>query len=145
MFRFVVEKIDMAHSKSIVWIHAVWSTKHRQDIIHPEIEKEIFEVMKSTFAKMGCIVGYIDGFTDHVHCLFSLGRDQTISDVIGRVKGASSFYINKNKLTDFRFEWQEGFAAYSVSPSDFDRVFNYIKYQKMHHKIGNIIREHEND
>ena len=63
-----------------------------------EIEKEIFEVMKSTFAKMGCIVGYIEGFTDHVHCLFSLGRDQTISDVIGRVKGASSFYINKNKF-----------------------------------------------
>lgn len=135
----------MPHSKAIVWIHGVWSTKNRQHIIRPEIEKEIHNAIKLALAKLGCIVGNVDGYTDHVHCLFSLGREQTISDVIGRVKGASSYHINKNKLCDFRFEWQEGFAAYSVSPTDFDRVYRYIKYQKMHHGIGYIIPEHEND
>ncbi len=135
----------MAHSKSIVWIHAIWATKNRQGIIPPEIENEIFESMKSTLVKLGCIVGNINGYTNHVHCLFSLDRNQTISNVVGRVKGASAYHVNKKQLTHDRFEWQEGFAAYSVSPSDFDRVYNYIKYQKMHHKTGNIIHGYEND
>lgn len=135
----------MAHSKSIVWIHGVWSTKNRQPIIVPEIEKEVHDAIKSSLIKLGCIVGNVDGYVDHVHCLFSLGREQTIAEVIGRVKGSSSYHINKNKLSFVRFEWQEGFAAYSVSPSDFDRVYRYIKYQKMHHGIGNVIPDHEHD
>ncbi len=71
---------------------------------------------------------------DHVHCLFLLNPQKTITDVIKQIKGSSSFYINKNNLTTEKFAWQTGFGAFSVSESVLDKTFHYINNQKQHHK-----------
>lgn len=71
---------------------------------------------------------------DHIHCLFFLGRQYSIADVIKQIKGSSSKFINTNKFTPQHFKWQDGYAAFSVSPDDVNRVYNYIKFQKRHHR-----------
>jgi len=65
--------------------------------------------------------------------LVSLGLDQTIQKVMQLIKGEASFWINKNKLSNEKFEWQDEYFAVSVSESMVDRVRDYIKNQEEHH------------
>lgn len=61
---------------------------------------------------------------DHIHCLFLLNPQKSISEVIKQIKGSSSHYINQNNLIADKFAWQTGYAAYSISESVVDKVFN---------------------
>jgi REP element-mobilizing transposase RayT len=76
----------------------------------------------------------INGWTDHIHCLISLGREQSISKVAQLIKGESSNWINKNNLTKSKFIWQDDYWAVSVSESHLLSVRDYIKNQEEHHK-----------
>ncbi len=84
------------------------------------IEKDIF--LKS-----------INGFTDHIHCLISLGKEQSISKISRLIKGESSFCINQNKFIQEKFGWQDDYFAVSVSESQVEKVDKYIKNQEIHH------------
>ena len=70
---------------------------------------------------------------DHVHCLFLLNPQKSISEVIKQIKGSTSHFINEQNLTKEKFAWQTGYAAYSVSESVTKKVFEYIRSQKQHH------------
>ena len=80
---------------------------------------------------------------DHLHCLFLLSPQTSINDVIKQIKGSSSYYINQNNLMIEKFAWQTGYAAYSVSESVIERVFQYIKNQKTHHQKKTFDQEYE--
>ena len=75
----------------------------------------------------------INGYEDHLHCLISLGKEQSISKVAQLIKGESSFWINKNNLTTEKFMWQDDYYANSVSESNVKKVENYIRNQEIHH------------
>jgi putative transposase len=75
--------------------------------------------------------------------LVSLGVDQTISKVMQLIKGESSYWINKQKLTSQKFEWQDEYFAVSVSESSVDKVRNYIKNQETHHAKKSYEEEFE--
>jgi len=83
----------------------------------------------------------IDGTTDHVHGLISLKSDQTISKVAQLLKGESSHWLNEN-IGDVKFEWQDEYIALSVSESMIDKVGEYIKRQKEHHKMKTFVEEY---
>lgn len=70
---------------------------------------------------------------DHVHVLFLQNPQKTISDIIKQIKGSSSHFINRGELIPERFAWQTGYAAFAVSESQLNAVYNYIKNQKEHH------------
>jgi len=70
---------------------------------------------------------------DHIHCLFMLNPKKSITEVIKKIKGSSSRYINQNNLMNDNFAWQVGYAAFSVSESVVERVYKYIQNQKAHH------------
>ena len=123
----------MSHSYNKIWIHAIWSTKLRSELIDFSIEKQVYDYIKEELIDSGCPVRIINGMPDHVHALFLLNPQKSISDVIKQVKGSSSHSINGNDLILEKFAWQTGFAAYSVSESQLEAVYNYIKNQKQHH------------
>ncbi len=134
----------MPHSFNRIWIHAIWSTKKREELIDRKIEKQIYKFMTSQFFELGCPVRIINGMQDHVHCLFLLNPAKSVSDVIKHIKGATSFFINeKNMLPDQWFEWQTGYAAFSVSESVVEKVVKYIKQQKVHHAKVTFEKEQE--
>ncbi len=86
----------------------------------------------------------LNGYTNHLHCLISLGATQTLSDVLRLIKGEASFWINKEKLTTYKFEWAVEYYAVSISDSHVQNVRNYINNQDEHHR-KKTWDEEEND
>ena len=83
----------------------------------------------------------VGGYKQHVHCLISLGKDHTISGVLQLIKGESSFWINKNKIVQGKFAWQDDYWAASVSESHLDQVRKYIQNQEEHHRFKTFEEE----
>ena len=126
-----------------VWIHLVWSTKNREPYLDKTIRQNVFAHIKENARKKDIYIDFINGYTDHVHCLISLGLDQTIAKTVQLLKGESSFWINKQQLTKQHFEWQDEYFAVSVSESVVDRVRDYIRNQEEHHKHKTFQQEYE--
>ncbi|MFM2358806.1 MAG: hypothetical protein RLY16_799 [Bacteroidota bacterium] len=123
----------MSHALNKIWIHAIWATKERMPFIHSGIENIIYQYIADQICELGCAVKIINGMPDHIHCLFLLNRQKSIADVIKQLKGSSSHFINQHRLVEDKFAWQTGYAAFSISESAVDKVFQYIKRQKEHH------------
>lgn len=133
----------MSHSYNKIWIHAVWSTKNRMPMIKPEIEKKVFSLVANELKEMSCPVRIIDGMTDHIHCLFLQSPQKSMMDIIKQIKGGSSHAINLQNISMEKFAWQTGYAAYSVSESVLEKVFEYIKNQKQHHQKRSFQEEYD--
>nr|WP_231131677.1 transposase [Flavobacterium hydrophilum] len=100
-------------------------------------------ILKKYAKEKGIYVDFINGYSDHCHCLISLGADQHIQKIMQLIKGESSFWINKNQLTKEKFEWQDEYFAVSVSESIIDKVRDYIKNQETHHATKTFQEEYD--
>ena len=83
--------------------------------------------------KKGIFIDFVNGYSDHCHCLVSLGVDQTIEKVIQLIKGESAYWFNKEEITSRKLEWQDEYFAVLVSESMIETVRNYIRNQEKHH------------
>lgn len=127
-----------------VYIHLVWSTKNRVPYLDSaELRQKVWQHIRENAKEKGIYIDFINGYSDHCHCLISLGVDQNIQKVIQLLKGESSFWINKNQLTKQKFEWQDEYFAVSVSESIIDRVRDYIKNQEIHHTKKTFQEEYD--
>lgn len=84
----------------------------------------------------------INNMPDHLHLFIGLNPSQSISHIMQLVKGDSSEWINKHKLTNSRFNWQTGYGAFSYSKSSIHNVVQYILHQEEHHKKINFLDEY---
>ena len=116
-----------------IWVHLVFATKNREPLLHKEIRYDLYKHIIQNCKEKDIFLQSINGYTDHIHCLISLGKDQSISKISQLIKGESSFWINKNNLTTEQFFWQDDYFAVSVSESQVEAVINYIKNQEKHH------------
>ena len=127
-----------------VYLHCVWSTKNRIPYLDSiELRQKVWNHIRENAIQKGIYIDFINGYSDHCHCLISLGVDQNIQKVIQLIKGESSFWINKNELTKEKFQWQEAYFAVSVSESILDKVREYIKNQEEHHKKKSFQEEYD--
>ena len=127
-----------------VYIHFVWPTKNREHFLDsPELRKKVWEHIKENARGKEIFIDTINGHQDHCHCLISLGADQTMSKIVQLIKGESSFWINKHKLSKKKFEWQDEYFAVSVSESVVDKVREYIRNQEEHHKKITFKQEYD--
>lgn len=83
----------------------------------------------------------VGGVADHVHVLLRLGRMLSIADLVKDLKRRSSLWINENRRTSQDFHWQNGYAAFSVSPSHVEHLINYIDGQEEHHRTTSFQEE----
>lgn len=123
----------MAHSKTKNWIHLIFSTKNRMPFISEKIESYVHDLLKQELRRLNCPLDSINGMPDHVHILFLLHPQKSLSDVVRQLKGGSSHTINDGEALPVKFSWSPGYAAYSVSESVVPVVRNYIAQQKAHH------------
>ncbi len=121
----------MSHSFCNVWIHAVFATKDRQQIITLDLEEVLYPFLHDEFSQLGCILKIVNGLSDHIHCLFMLDATKSCAEVMKQVKGSSSHFINEHNFIFEKFAWQKGYSAFSVSDSAVDDVYEYIKKQKI--------------
>lgn len=133
----------MSHSYNKIWIHAVWSAKNRLPLIKPEYEKTIYSLIAGKLKELSCPVRIINGMPEHIHCLFLQNPQKFIIDIIKQIKGSSSHAVNHQNISSEPFAWQTGYAAYSVSESAVEKVFEYIANQKQHHLKRTFQQEYD--
>lgn len=126
-----------------VWIHFVWSTKNREPSLTDEIRQKVFGHIRENAKEKGIFLDIINGSVDHIHCLVSLGTDQTIEKVMQLIKGESSFWINRNQLCKTKFQWQDEYFAVGVCESLLENVRGYIANQEHHHRVKSFDQEFE--
>ena len=132
----------MANTYSQISIHAVFAVKLRENVIGREWRDDLHKYISGILKNEGTKALAVGGWLDHVQAFFGLPPSKSISDVIRVVKANSSKWINEQKLVPGKFQWQEGYGAFSYARSQRDTVINYIMKQEEHHKLKTFREEY---
>jgi len=124
----------MANTFSQIYIQIVFSVKGRQNLIQKKWQEELYKYICGIINGKQQKVFAIGGVGDHIHILVSLKPNISISDLVKEIKINSSKWINEKTFVYGKFQWQEGFGAFSYSQSQLDNVIGYINNQEQHHK-----------
>lgn len=124
----------MANTYSQIYIHLVFAVKGRDNCIASSWKDELYKYICGIVNNNNQKVYAINGVTDHIHILVSIKPNCSLSELMRDIKASSSKWINEKKFVFGKFQWQEGFGAFSVSQSQVDRVVTYINDQETHHQ-----------
>ena len=121
--------------------HIVFSTKNREPLIAAEWEPRLYAYLGGCIRTLGGVALEINGMPDHVHLLIGLKATHRPSDVLRDTKTPSSGWVHD--VIKFRkFQWQEGYGAFTVGPSTIESVRRYIRRQKIHHRKKSFQEEY---
>ena len=123
----------MANTYTQIYIHIVFAVEHRQNLIPKEHKDELHQYITGIVTNKKQKVVQINSMPDHIHILIGIDPNVAISELVQTIKANSSRFINKKQWMVGRFNWQEGFAAFSYSHSQLGPVADYIKNQETRH------------
>ena len=115
------------------YYHAVFSTKHRANLITEDLEARLYSFLGGIVRDLRCTLIAVNGMPDHVHLLIRYRPDLSHSELLQQIKGRSSRWINETFPGVSHFSWQEGYGGFTVSRSGVPAVEAYISRQKEHH------------
>lgn len=124
----------MANTYTQIHVHVVFAVKFRNGLIQKNWKDDLYKYITGIVQLNNHKMIIINGVSDHVHALVGVRPDQSLSELVQRVKAGSGKWINDNKLTGSRFEWQEGFGAFAYSKTGLRNVIPYIENQEVHHQ-----------
>lgn len=130
-------------SQSLVknYIHIVFSTKYRQPLISEAVSTELYSYLAGICRNLECYPLKVGGYFDHVHILCMLSKKIALMKLLEESKAHSSKWIKTIDRSLSNFYWQDGYGAFSVSPSGVDAVKSYIENQTEHHRKKNFKEE----
>lgn len=128
---------------SQIYIQVVFSVKGRESLILNSWEEELYKYISGIVRNKDQKILAINGMPDHIHFLISMKPSCCLSDLIREIKKSSNEFINGKKFSKFKFQWQEGYGAFSYSHSSLDNVIAYINKQKEHHKKQTFREEYK--
>ena len=117
-----------------LYVQLVFAVKYRDRLLKENIRSEVFSYMSGIATNLNHKSIIINGVSDHVHVLLGINPSITISDTVWELKRSSSLFINNKNWFRSKFQWQDGYGAFSYSRSHIDNVYNYIKNQEQHHR-----------
>ena len=130
-----------------VYIHFVFNTKNRHPYFsNPIIRQKVWQHIRENAKQKDIFINSINGYEEHCHCLVSLGKSQSLQQIMQLIKGESSHWINKENILGnerIKFSWQEEYFAVSVSESVVEKVRTYIDNQESHHSKQTYLQEYE--
>ena len=124
----------MPNTYTQIYIQIVFAVKGRQNLIAKQNREELHKYITGIVLNREQKMLSIFSMPDHTHLLISLKPSISISDVVRDIKAGSSKFINDSNWIKGKFNWQEGFGAFSYSKSQIDNVIKYILNQEEHHK-----------
>jgi len=130
-------------SYSRIYIHLIWATWDRLDLIDDKLEPNLYNYIVKKYRQQNGFLLQIDGTPNHIHLLVKLLPAINIGQFVKNIKGSSSHYITQVIHPDSFFKWQGGYAAISVSPEHKSKISAYIAAQKEHHKINSCNKDWE--
>ena len=132
----------MANTYHQLYIQAVFAVKYRASVLNDAWRPKLQGVIGNLINETGCKTIIVNGVEDHIHCFLSLKPVVSISELMKTVKAKSSKYINDNRLTPQRFEWQAGYGVFSYNQRNVNMIFNYVKNQREHHRAKSFREEY---
>ena len=123
----------MANTYTQIHIQFVFAVKFRDAVIHSSWKDELYRYMTGIVQNNKHKLIAINGMPDHIHILIGMRPTQSISDLMQDIKGSSSKWINQKGFIKGKFEWQEGYGAFSYGKSQVKDVIAYIENQEQHH------------
>lgn len=132
----------MANTYSQIYLQCVFAVKYREAKIKAEWKQTLLGVIGNLINEEKCKTLIVNGVEDHVHCFLGLKPNVLVSDLMKVTKAKSSKYINDHNLTRTKFEWQEGYGAFSYGHSQINDVYKYIANQELHHKKQSFKEEY---
>lgn len=121
--------------------HLVFSTKHREPWLTDDIRPRVHDYLGGIIRGERGQPLEVGGVADHVHVLFSWRTDEALSVLARNLKANSSKWIHEMFPTLAQFRWQEGYAIFSVSESQSEKVRRYIRNQPEHHRAKTFKEE----
>jgi putative transposase len=141
----------MPQSLSAVYIHLVFSTKHRRPLLRDVVLREALHAQLGSISKnLDCPPILVGGVEDHVHLLCRFGRTIAQAEWVKELKRVSNLWVQEQWPDHKDFQWQGGYADFSVSQSNLEEVKGYISRQEEHHRklsfqdeLRALLRRHE--
>lgn len=124
----------MPQSLVSLLVHVVFSTKHREPLIAPEIEADLFKFMAGVLKNHDSRLLAANGTANHVHLLISLSKNVALSHLIQELKRSTSRWVKTRGLKFRNFQWQDGYGAFTVGESGVPALKQYIARQKEKHQ-----------
>lgn len=124
----------MANTYTQIHLHIIFAVKYRESIIRDSWKDELYRYITGIVQNNKHKMIAINGMPDHIHLLVGMRPTQSVSELLQDIKGNSSKWINEKKFIKSRFEWQEGYGAFSYSKSQLKNVVTYIENQEEHHR-----------
>lgn len=123
----------MPGTYSQIYIQVVFAVKGRQNLLQEEWRNDVFKYMSGIIKNKGQKPIIVNGVTDHVHVFVGLKPSMALADLVRDVKNNSTNFINDHSWIQGKFNWQEGYGAFSYSHSQISNVYKYILNQETHH------------
>jgi len=133
----------MANTYTQIYIQVVFAVKGRENLIRREWKDELHKYITGIVRNEKHKLIAINSMPDHIHMLIGLKPDTALSDLVRDVKANSSRFVNEKRWARGRFNWQEGFGAFSYSHSELDSVVKYIQNQEKHHSKKTFREEYD--
>ena len=134
----------MGNTYTQIHLQLVFAVKYRAALIEQSWKTELYKYINGIIQEQKHKPMIINGVADHIHILIGFKPHQSLSELMQDIKGSSSKWINEKKLSKSKFNWQEGYGAFSYSNSNLKNVINYIKNQEEHHQKTLFIEEYKN-
>lgn len=125
----------MPQSLSQVWLHIVFSTKNRQAFLqNGDFRQELFHMLSHPLKEIDCSPQSAGGGIDHVHLVCGLSPTLTVDKLVEHLKIETAKWARKASSGGNPLTWQSGYGAFSISPSNLDRVIEYVDRQEEYHQ-----------
>jgi REP element-mobilizing transposase RayT len=128
----------MSHAHVANCVHCIFSTKDRRNLIPGELQLRLYAYLIGTAKNLKITMIAVGGMPNHIHLLIAMPPPMALSVAIQKLKANSSRWIGEQGVS---FEWQKGYAAFSVSPSLVETVRDYIRNQEQHHRVRTFEEE----
>ena len=132
----------MSGTFSQIYIQVVFAVKGREYLIQTTWEEELYKYIPGIIRNKGQKLLAINGMPDHIHILVGLKPSCCLSDLVREIKKSSNDFIKEKGFIKYKFNWQEGYGAFSYSHSALDNVIAYIENQKQHHRTKTFKQEY---
>lgn len=132
----------MANTFTQLYVHLVFSPKNRDALIKKSWKENLEKYITGIVQNNGHKMLAVNCMPDHIHILIGYNANQLIPHLVEHIKTSSTAWVNEEKLSKFKFEWQRGYGAFSHSRSQLDTVVKYIHNQEQHHQKKSFKEEY---
>lgn len=123
----------MSHSINYQFIHLVWPTKNLYPLIAEDSKASLLDYLKGILKGLGGLLFAISGTSNHVHLLALIPTGLSVAELLQQIKASSSKWYREKECQHSIFGWNQGYSAFTVSPTSIDNVKQYLAAEEQRH------------